>query len=92
MSERSHSDLTSVYETARPALWVHGHVYGSFDYRVGNMRKVCNPKGFGPRPPGGRLENPGFDAALVLELPMDGSGGEDAPAPPSPAPQTFRLK
>lgn len=28
------------------ALWVHGHTHDSFDYRVGPMRVVCNPRGY----------------------------------------------
>ena len=55
------SDLTAVVEAGRPALWIHGHVHESFDYRVGNTRILCNPNGYG-------TENPRFDPALVVEV------------------------
>ncbi|WP_062112321.1 metallophosphoesterase [Aureimonas sp. AU40] len=48
-----------------PALWVHGHVHTSHDYRVGDeepaIRVVCNPAGFGG-------ENPDYDPDLVVEV------------------------
>lgn len=31
---------------AVPVLWIHGHTHTSFDYRVGNCRVVCNPRGY----------------------------------------------
>ncbi|MEP6874848.1 MAG: metallophosphoesterase [Burkholderiales bacterium] len=36
----------------RPALWVHGHVHNSFDYRIGRTRVVANPRGYFFRPAG----------------------------------------
>lgn len=27
-------------------LWTHGHTHHSFDYRIGNTRVVCNPRGY----------------------------------------------
>jgi Icc-related predicted phosphoesterase len=55
------SDLTTLIETGRPSLWVHGHVHESFDYRVGATRVVCNPHSYG-------TENGRFDPALVVEV------------------------
>jgi Icc-related predicted phosphoesterase len=55
------SDLTPVIEAGKPALWVHGHVHASFDYRVGDTRVICNPNGYG-------TENQNFDPALVVEV------------------------
>jgi predicted phosphodiesterase len=50
-----------------PVLWVHGHTHSGHDYRVGNCRVVCNPRGYQtvamPHP-----ENPGFRADLVVTL------------------------
>jgi Icc-related predicted phosphoesterase len=40
------SDLSEVIEAGRPALWVHGHTHESCDYRVGDTRIVCNPRGY----------------------------------------------
>ena len=55
------SDLSALIEAHRPALWVHGHVHNSSDYRIGDTRIVCNPHGYGN-------ENPDFDGALVVEV------------------------
>lgn len=55
------SDLTGLFWLGKPALWVHGHTHDSFDYRVGDTRVVCNPKGY-------HSENPLFDPALVVEV------------------------
>lgn len=30
----------------QPKLWVHGHGHTPFDYRIGNTRVVCNPRGY----------------------------------------------
>lgn len=50
-----------------PALWLHGHTHSSHDYRVGNCRIVCNPRGYQtaamPQP-----ENAAFRADRVLML------------------------
>ena len=53
------SDMSKLIEAYQPALWIHGHVHNSSDYRVGNTRIVCNPHGYG-------TENPAFDGTLVL--------------------------
>ena len=31
-----------------PRAWLHGHVHASSDYRIGETRVVCNPRGYGP--------------------------------------------
>lgn len=49
----------------QPALWLHGHTHGSFDYRVGNTRVICNARGYAKN---GINENPDFDDACVIEL------------------------
>ncbi|KQP80313.1 metallophosphoesterase [Methylobacterium sp. Leaf117] len=56
------SRLEGLIETCRPNLWVHGHTHTSFDYRIGDTRVVCNPKGYG-------TENRAFDPGLVVEIP-----------------------
>jgi len=55
------SDLSELIESCRPPLWVHGHMHDSADYRVGDTRVLCNPKGY-------HNENPMFDPALVVEV------------------------
>lgn len=56
------SDLTPILGgTGAPALWVHGHVHVSRDYRLGRTRVVSNPRGR----PG---ENPSFNPSLTVTL------------------------
>jgi predicted phosphodiesterase len=43
------------------AMWIHGHTHTFFDYRVGNTRVVCNPRGI----PG---ETTGFRPELAVEV------------------------
>lgn len=59
------SDLEARIKDWQPALWLHGHTHGSFDYRVGNTRVVCNPRGYARN---GINENPDFNEAFVIDL------------------------
>jgi DNA repair exonuclease SbcCD nuclease subunit len=59
------SDLDARIERWRPALWLHGHVHDSFDYRLGATRVVANPRGYAPK---GEIENRAFDPGLVLDV------------------------
>ena len=43
------------------ALWIHGHVHASFDYRIGETRVLANPRGH----PG---ENPAFRPGRTVEV------------------------
>jgi len=52
---------------AVPVLWVHGHTHSSHDYRVGNCRVVCNPRGYQTAAMV-RPENLAFRADLVVTL------------------------
>jgi len=40
------SDLEEVMLRHQPALWVHGHIHHASDYRFGDTRVVCNPRGY----------------------------------------------
>lgn len=42
------SDLEEAFSRweKRPRLWVHGHVHSRHDYRVGDTRVVCWPRGY----------------------------------------------
>jgi len=55
------ADAASLVRSSPAALWVHGHVHRSFDYRVGTTRVVCNPRGY----PG---ENDAFDPGWTVEV------------------------
>lgn len=68
------SDLRPLVERTRPPLWVHGHVHHAHDYRVGDTRIVCNPRGY----PGELVE--GFRPELLVEVAPAAS-----PSPASPA-------
>lgn len=49
-----------------PELWLHGHIHESLDYKVGECRIVCNPRGYAST-----FEpelNPAFHPALVIEV------------------------
>jgi Icc-related predicted phosphoesterase len=59
------SDLEPQIRRWQPALWLHGHVHDSFNYRIGNTRVVANPRGYAPN---GVVENKAFDPSLVIEV------------------------
>lgn len=60
------SDLTPILEGPQaPALWIHGHVHASSDYRVGGTRILANPRGYAEA---GRPGNAAFDPALVVTV------------------------
>lgn len=59
------SDLEDRILRWQPALWLHGHVHDSFDYRIGSTRVVTNPRGYAPQ---GVVENKVFNPGLVLEV------------------------
>ena len=59
------SDLDELVEASGAALWIHGHVHDSYDYRVGNTRVLCNPRGYGKE---GVNENRRFDPALTVTV------------------------
>jgi len=59
------SDLEARIRQWQPALWLHGHLHDSFDYRIGATRIVCNPRGYAR---GGKQENPLFDPCLSIRL------------------------
>ena len=51
----------ALVEASGAALWAHGHVHASFDYRLGPTRVLSNPQGHGE-------ENPNFQADLIVEV------------------------
>jgi len=52
---------------SRTDLWVHGHTHTGFDYRLGDSRVVCNPRGYVRRKTG-ELENTAFDWNYTVEI------------------------
>lgn len=59
------SDLEERINVWQPALWLHGHTHGSFDYAVGKTRVICNPRGYAKN---GVNENPQFSDSYVIDL------------------------
>jgi Icc-related predicted phosphoesterase len=57
------SNLEPLIEHYQPALWVHGHMHNSSDYKIGQTRVVCNPRGYFPDE-----LNPLFNPDLVVDL------------------------
>ena len=47
-------------------LWIHGHTHDSFDYRLGQCRVLCNPRGYPHR--SRSAENARFDEQLVVTV------------------------
>lgn len=62
------SRMGDLVESGGADLWIHGHTHSSCDYVAGGCRVICNPKGYGPRQLGGRIENSRFDPKLVIEI------------------------
>jgi predicted phosphodiesterase len=59
------SDLEDRINVWQPALWLHGHTHGSFDYAVGKTRVICNARGYAKN---GVNENPEFNGSYVIDL------------------------
>lgn len=57
------------YLVGKADLWIHGHTHDNFDYRLGNCRVVCNPRGYvRERYEGTKVENRAFKPEMVVEL------------------------
>ena len=56
------TDVHSLIEERKPALWFHGHTHDSCDYTIGPTRIICNPMGY-PHAP-----NPSFSERLTIIL------------------------
>ncbi|MCX4026142.1 hypothetical protein [Spartinivicinus marinus] len=56
------SDLEILILRHQPTCWIHGHLHNSVDYKLGNCRILCNPKGY----PG--EENPHFDPVKCVTI------------------------
>jgi Icc-related predicted phosphoesterase len=53
----------------RAGVWVHGHIHTCQDYRIGDGRVICNPRGYvAVRAGAERAENAAFDPTLVVDI------------------------
>lgn len=55
------SELDEFVAASGANLWIHGHTHNARDYRIGDTRVLCNPKGY----PG---ERTGWDPRLTVEI------------------------
>lgn len=56
------SNLEDLIVEFQPALWIHGHIHHSNDYRIGNTQILSNPRAYIDDP------NPDFDPKLTIEI------------------------
>jgi hypothetical protein len=57
-----YSDLSwMMLDQPKIKLWTHGHMHQCFDYKMGEARVVCNPRGY----PG---ENNLFNSNFIIEV------------------------
>lgn len=57
------SRLDALVMRSEAALWVHGHIHASVDYKIGSTRVVCNPRGYADG-----NQNELFDPSLVIDV------------------------
>lgn len=61
-----HSSLEEfIMDHPEIVLWTHGHTHHPFDYKVGDTRIVCNPRGYEAD---GYSEDSGWNPNIVLEV------------------------
>jgi predicted phosphodiesterase len=61
-----HSDLSEfIMDHPQIKLWTHGHTHFPFDYKIGETRVVCNPRGYEND---GYSEQTGWNPNIVLEV------------------------
>ena len=58
------SNLETLMDGGRTALWIHGHMHESYDYEIYGSRVICNPRGYAPQ-----ALNPAFRPDFVVEIP-----------------------
>jgi hypothetical protein len=57
------NDFSLFLHTFDVAAWFHGHVHSKCDYRCGDVRILCNPRGYFPK---GLVDE--FDSGRVIEI------------------------
>lgn len=61
-----HTELHDKILEWKPNLWVHGHTHTGLDYKIGDTRIVCNPRGYQNKH--SLPEETGFIEDLVVEV------------------------
>jgi Icc-related predicted phosphoesterase len=63
MNGAYHSDLSEfILDHPQIKLWTHGHTHHPFDYKIGETRVVCNPRGYDG------YEDTEWNPNIVLEI------------------------
>ena len=61
-----HSDLSRfILNNPNIVLWTHGHTHDVLDYKIGETRIICNPRGYEGD---SYTENTGWNPNLLLEI------------------------
>ena len=61
-----HSELSEfILDHPQIVLWTHGHTHHPFDYKIGETRVVCNPRGYEND---GYSEETGWNPNIVIEV------------------------
>jgi Icc-related predicted phosphoesterase len=61
-----HSDLSEfILDHPQVVLWTHGHTHYPFDYKIGETRIICNPRGYEND---GYSEETGWNPNILLEI------------------------
>jgi hypothetical protein len=61
-----HTELSEfILDHPQIALWTHGHTHHPFDYKIGETRVVCNPRGYIND---GYAEETGWNPDLIVEI------------------------
>jgi predicted phosphodiesterase len=66
MNGAYHSSLEEfILDRPQIKLWTHGHTHHPFDYKIGDTRVVCNPRGYEND---SYSEDTGWDSGLTVEI------------------------
>ena len=57
------SDLDNFVASSGAVLWIHGHIHTQKDYKIGETRVICNPRGYIPVEP-----NIDFVSEYILDI------------------------
>ena len=67
MNGAYHSDLSEfILDHPQIVLWTHGHTHHAWDYRIGQTRIVCNPRGY--HSDDGYSEDTEWNPNILLEV------------------------
>ena len=68
-----YNDMDDFIYERQPVLWVHGHTHSSMNYRIGETRILCNPKGYWNPLEYGEPENVEYNPTLIYPVSFENS-------------------